>query len=280
MPIAEKIEATTTIVEPVVESTVDPKDKKPAETVVASKDKKPAEAKAKADEEAASNDDADPEADDKGIISLPKKAFMKKVSSMTNKELKRIFGTTDVDQIVEERKELEELRKSKSERDSKDEETRRKTLKEEERLKEDNAKLAKANEELKTALSAKDEEVVVDRQQSYLSAVATKVVDEESIDYALSKFRKHIQGMSNHAVEQMSEKDVRGWFDEWAKEHPRHARAASEEKKEPKKVGLTTAKKPESKPLDGKSGQPTQKRPMEMSKNELAAYKRERGLSY
>lgn len=277
MPNAEKIEAQPVIVEPVVEPIVDPKEKKPAEVVA---DKKPVvEAKSKKDEEPSDEDD-EPQPDDKGIISLPKKAFMKKVSSMTARELKRIFGTSDVDQIVTERKELEDLRKSKSERDAKDEETRRATLKEEERLKEDNAKLAKANAELKTALDAKDEEVVVDRQQSYLSAVATKVVDEDSVDYALSKFRKHIKGKSNHEVESMSEKDVKAWFEDFAKEHPKHARAPAEEKKEPKKVGLTTAKKPETKPIDGKSGQPTQKRPMEMSKQELSAYKKERGLSY
>lgn len=241
--------------------------------------KEPVRAKQQ-DEDASSS--KDPQVDDRGMISLPQKSFVKKVANMTARELRKIFGTSDVDKIVAERKEHEDLKKEKAERDAKDEKARRASMKEEERLKEDNAKLARERDELRDALAAKDEERIVDRQQHYLEGIAGRHVDGESVEYALSKFKRKVRAMTNAEVEEMDEAAVQKWFQDWAKDHPKHAREAADPKPkdEKPKVPLSTSKKPkDEKPREAPAGGTGQKKPIDMSPAELKQYMRERGHS-
>lgn len=268
------IEKTT---QPVTEPKTEPK-AEPPKTEPKTAAPKTEPAKGHEDDPSSSKDPA-PDAD--GMFHLSSKNFTKRIARMAAKELRKVFGTSDIDKITAERREHEELKKEKAERDKKEDEARRAAMKEEERLKEDNAKLAKRTKELEAALEAKDEERIVDRQQHYLEGVAAKVVDGDSVDYALAKFKRHIRGISNREVEAMDEKAVAAWFADWAKANPKHAReAASEPKQEPKKVPLSTGgKPPAAKPGDKAGGPAGNKKPIDMTPGELKQYMRSTGRS-
>jgi hypothetical protein len=238
----------------------------------------PKTAKPAADADDGASSSKDPQPGDDGLIKLSPKNFAKRLARMTNREMKKIFGTADFDKILQDRKDAESLRAEKADRDKKDEETRRAAMKEEERLKEDNAKLSREKQDLERALKQKDQDRMVDAQQHYLEGVAGKHVDADSVDYALGKFKKYLRGMTNSQVEDMDEASVGKWFQEWSKEHPKHA-IESKEPKEPKpKVPLNTGTRTGDKPAPA-TGNSAPKKPKEMTKAELAAYMKERGYS-
>jgi len=242
------------------------------------------------DEDASS----EPSTDDAGMIkAMPKKKFMERLVRMTNKELRSMFGTTDVDKILEERKELETLRKEKAESTEKADEERRAKMAEEERLKEDKQKLEKERDELRAALAEKDEEHLADKQGDYLKELASQGLTSKGTKYALMEFKQYIRSLSNRKVEKMTEKDVTGWFADYAKENPefaiktetaeeKTAREAAEKKEadaKKAKVKVDTSPKKAGQPVV-KSGAAPDKKPMDMTKAEFAVYKTQRGLSF
>lgn len=253
---------------------------------------------AKAEPPKGDDDDQDPTPDEKGIIALPQKSFLKRVAQMSAKELKRIFGTSDVDKIAAERKEYLDLKKGKEEADKKAEEERRAKLKEEERLKEDLKKKEEENEQLRQQTEAEKEERMADRQDTYLTGVAEKLFEADSVDYALSKFKKHLRDLSTSKVEKMTEGDVKEWFEDFAKKNPKHAKETEEAKAAREKAEKEEADKGKRRvPLDtkpktvpkrpgtietgkfaGKTVRPGQ--PNSMTAAEFAEYKKQHGISY
>jgi hypothetical protein len=218
---------------------------------------------------------------------------------MSAKELRRIFGTSDLDKIAEERKEAQSLKKAKEAADAKADEERRAKLDEETRLKEDLKKKEDRIAELERLNSEKEEGMLADRQEQVLTKIAAKLFEEDYVDVALDRFRRHVRGLSSSKVRAMDEEDVSTWFRQYAEKHPKIARGAdSTETDDDKKKRETAeaAKKPkvplDTKPKDrktatssldmgkfgGKTPRPGQ--PNSMNSTELAEYKRARGMSW
>lgn len=219
-----------------------------------------------------------PEPDEKGFVTMRFPLFMKRLARMTRREMKKQFGTDDMEAIVKEREELKALRTEKEERERKDR-TEKENL--EADLKKEKARADLAEEKANAA----EERVIVREADRDLEKVAGGIFDDEYADYALDKLAAH---MRKHPREVTKAKHAEAWLKEFAEKHPRMAKGyeakkaddaedkAEEKKAEVKKVPLTTdkVKRPEAK---GKT--PEAKNVMDMSRAEATAYAKSQGYN-
>ncbi len=184
-------------------------------------------------------EDQDPEADAHGMVSMPKDKFEKRIARASASVLRELFGTADRDKIAEMKRRHDELEKQEGERSKKDEADRRAKLKEEERLREDNQKLAREKQELQDQLLAQSDETLIERQDAVVQGLAAQHVDQEFAGYAADRFKRHLRGLSNQEVAKMSEEDVGEWFQKFAERHPRMAKPAAAKEPEAGKEATT-----------------------------------------
>lgn len=142
-----------------------------------------------------------PDGDDV-VIQMSPKAFKKRLNRLTTKELKAKFGTDDVDAILEERKELVTLRSEKvaREREAMTELERERTLRQEAEAKA-TASDARARSEAETR--------VYEREDSKMTRLAGKYIDEDFVDAELDRFAKHLRETHGRSgVKKLTEKQV------------------------------------------------------------------------
>jgi hypothetical protein len=210
---------------------------KKTEGAEAKPEKKPEaklEAKAEAKPEGSSkkianvtNDD-DEIPDDADLVNLSPRALKSRISRATKKELKDRFGTDDPEEIQAKLAKWAELEKGEEER-------KRAALSEKERLEAD---LAAANKRAETAerqARVAAEERVVDRMDQQVGKILGKHLDlddEDTYDIISRKLAKHLA--AEYTTEELKalydsgqmEKKLGKWAEEYAKSHPKYARAA------------------------------------------------------
>ena len=247
------------------------------ETKVAPHDKadKKAEPKAAAKKAKEDDEDDDPEPDDKGMVTLPYKSFIRRVARMTKRELMKNFGTDDVESIVKDREELKALRADKDKRD-------RDAMSEKQKLEADLKVATEKYEAAELRAEAAETRVMVRETHRDLEKLCGTYVEDEDVDDVLSRLKTY---MRKHKDEITKTKHAEAWVKDFVAKHPKYAKGAAAaetkegepDKKEPKKIAATTGgdKRP-----DGKAqGAPGPKHAMQMSKEELRAALAKNGLS-
>lgn len=201
--------------------------------------------------------------DKDGNIKMPFAAFKSRIARAKKSELKSVFGTDDRKKILSQKEEYEKLL---SEREKK----HREELTELERVKEDHRKAVERADALEKQIERDREDRDVQSVETKLTGVAGKLVQEEYVEYALERFRKHMLSSSAEDVAEYeaSEEKVAEWFDKWSERHPAMKHGVKEEK--PRKVGLTNGAESDLKDSK-KAGSVDPKDARTMSKAELRA---------
>lgn len=196
----------------------------------------------------ADDEDGEPTGDAEGMVRMPVGAFMRRVARMTKRELRRVFGTDDVDKIVEERQELQRLRTAEEQR-------KRDAMTEQERLKADKEAAEKRAAEAEDRARHVEEQRVVERVESDVLSTLRRFVDDDDADDVADKLARHIRSEYSAAeADRPTMKDVEKWAQEFVERHPKWKRgagaaqpvaakddkpAAKDDKPAPAKVPLT-----------------------------------------
>jgi hypothetical protein len=166
-------------------------------------------------------------------------AFKKRIQRASSAQLREMFGTDDTDKITKDWKRFQDIEK-------KHEEERRAKLDNEQKLKEDNAKLQSQLTEVTQRAQALEEDRVVDSFVTRVGRIASKHIDGEYVDDIVwGAFKRHVASLSEKEQEGMKEKDIDAWFKDYAEKKPKFAREVSAEKK-------ADEKPTEKKPVNGK----------------------------
>jgi|SRR5271166_5331918 len=163
--------------------------------------------------------------DAEGMVRMTIKSFMRRVSSMSRANLRKQFGTDNVEQIVEERKELEKLRAEKAENE-------KAKLTEVERLK---LEKKEAEDRADKAVSRADERElrsVAREVDATLKTFAKSIVDKEYVDVLLLKVAREASRHDDIKTPRQAMK----WMEDYIKSHPKIAKGAAEAKAEEKKA--------------------------------------------
>jgi len=225
-------------------------------------------------------DDVDDESIEKytdkhGNVTLPYKAFKSRISRATKKALNEVFGTDDRAEIIKRKEAYEALL-------TKQEQERRAKLDELTREKEDRKKLEEERDALRKQLENRERAEQVKETDGELRKAASEHVASEYEDFALDAFKKHVAKLSDDEIDGLSSKDVDAWFKAWAEKKPAMRKSPPEPEKRPISNGAQTGNRPSpssaSTALSGKTPRPGQ--PNSMTSQELAMYKRHRGLHY
>lgn len=214
-------------------------------------------------------DDEDPE--EKELYRLSGKALQGRLGRYNKKQLKDHFGTSNVDEIKAQLAEHKELK-------AKQEEARREKLDSEAKLKEDVEKERKRAETAETRAREVEDAHVVDKQQTRIEKSATAHIDEDLVDDAVERFRKHILSLSPKQVKKFTSEDVGAWFEKLAKDKPKFAKGGApvadpeaDKKKQPITNGGGGARRPPPISADGQKKTARPGQPNSMTKAELKA---------
>jgi hypothetical protein len=211
-----------------------PKDA-PAPKEAAKADAAPAKPEAKPDAEPMGDDESLPTDPDALLKPMTLKSFMRRVSSMTRANLRKYFGTDDVEAIVAERKELDEFRAKKVE-DEKAKLTEVERLKLEKKDADDRA--AKAEQRA----DARVQKAVAKEVESDLKSHVRGLVDRDDVEDFLDKLARAAADPDNgiKSVRQLKE-----YADRYVEKHPKWKKAEA---------------KPDAKPSDKPDAKPSDKR--------------------
>ena len=186
------------------------------------------------------------------------KAFMRRVAQMTKKELRRLYGTDDVELIVKERGELTELRKYKTETE-REKMTEREKLVAEKEESEQRALAAEQRAELEVSRAAARE--TNDQLSAHLSTLVDKADESDMLD-------KLARAVTKGGVRNM--RQAKEWCEEYVDKHPKWKKSGgadakadkgrAEPKAEPKaepdtrrRVPLSTSRRPTKPSAGGQS---------------------------
>ena len=212
-------------------------------------------------------DDEEPE--EEGEYTLSAAALRSRISRASKKQLRDQFGTDDPTEVKAKLDKLEKLEKAQ-------EEERRAKLAKEQQLQEDLEKEKQARTAAEKRAEAAENRRVVDKEYRRVTGVASKHIDEDLVEDAVERFRKHLRTMDDKDIESMTQKEEEKWFADLAKEKPKFAKVKADDKRgETQKVPLTNGARtarPDSLPAGGSSektfkpGQPNSYTKEEMRK--------------
>jgi len=166
------------------------------------------------------------QADDKGVIHMSESAFVKRLARAKSAELQKLFGTTDVNQIIKDRQDLLTFKAQK-------EVQRRATLDATARLQED---LKKANENAtthKTKLDQLQHRRLVEQQHNAVQGLARKYVNEDDLGDVMFIFGRALQRMKPEDRAKVNETSIETWFKNYVTKKPAFARAGVIAKRPP-----------------------------------------------
>ena len=229
-----------------------PKSEQKTETTPAPKQETTKEQKTDASPKPILDDEDELKADENGMLpAMTMKSFMRRVSSMTRANLRKQFGTDDVSQIIEERKELEKLRAEKAEAE-------KQKLTEVERLKVEKQEAEKRALDAEERANEREQRSVAREVDVTLKSHAKTLVDREYVDVLLMKVAKAAAKDDNISTPRQAQK----WMNAYVAKHPKLARAKAdapkaaeeqkakeaEETKPPRKVPITNGARNVGKP--------------------------------
>lgn len=230
------------------------------------------------------NEDEIPE--DAAILEMTPKALSSKVARSTRKQLKELFGTDDQEQIKKILAEHKTLT-DKAEADRVAQLTKEQQL-EDARKKAESRALAAENRARQV-----EETRIFEKQDSRISRIAGKIIDEDHVEVELVKFAKHLtETFKPKELDKMSdkqlEKEATTFFNERVKTKPKIARDYEEKKREELKAELK-GEKPKAKVTNGAGGDPPEGKekpsgeqvvPGKLPPKEFKAWKRANGYNF
>ncbi len=235
------------------------------------------EAKLETAIDALEDDESPLKPDEKGALTMPFKAFERRIERAGKAHLKAIFGTDNREEILKMKKDYEKVLAER-------EEERRSKLAAEEVLKEDLAKERKRANELESKWNAQQEEQAAAVEEERIGVIASKYLDADSFDLAHYKFAKHLKKLTAEKLDAYTDTDVENWYKNFAEKHPKHARPADAPPPAVKKVGLNVGasgdKKPSVKTVDPNAKTPVPGKANSMTNAEWNTYKRQHGITY
>lgn len=217
--------------------------------------------------------------DDADLFELTPRALKSRLTRHTKKEIKAIFGTDDVDEIMAKQKRLEALEQAEKKRE---EETLSATQKLE---KERDTEKARADA---AEIKARDmaEQRVFDKQENRLTRIADKFLDSDYIEDNLPKLAKWLKrNFTKVELKTLKDKDIQPFFENLIEKKPKLAKDYDPEKAKPKKVPADNSVKNNERPAAKGSGEGAEKtfapgKPNSMSREEARAAMRKEGYSY
>lgn len=221
-------------------------------------------------------DEDDEELDSKATFELSASAFRKRIDRANKATLKELFGTDDVEAIKKERENYLKLKETA-------EEERRKKLDEVTRLKEDKEKAEARAAEAERRAQEVENKRQLDEEVRALTRVAAKHLDEEYVEDIINgPFHRYVADLSDREREKLTERDVDGWFAEYAQKKPKLAKGYVEQKPKvlPATNGIVDNKRPaqvNGKDLTEKTPKPGQ--PNSMSRAEYNEWKKRQGYA-
>lgn len=221
-------------------------------------------------------------------------AISERVARERRKVLREEYGTDDPKKISEiraarkaEADEVKKLRDAEAER-------QRAALTEQQRLQADLERERERAAKLEAELTETRTQTQVEKQTAELRNIATRFVDADASDLALLHFQRHVQSLPVVEVKRLTPKAIERWFRKFAADHPKYARTDAPAATTPgplppkvaaptppaRKVGLTSGARPTPRTAAKPAAAPPPAKPiMEMTKAELRAYQRARGLA-
>jgi hypothetical protein len=299
---APEATSTPTIVDPLVVPGVTPpaKVEPPASPEPKSKEKEPpagngktapapdAATKGKKDDDKTpiTGDDDEPHPDEEGIIKMPLTSFQRRLARATRSELKRLFGTDSVHDIVAMKQELDKRRND-------DEEARKKSLAEIDRIKEDHAKEKTRAEKAEARAADLEEQQLAEQEDTRIRGIAVEHVKGRYYRVAANDLREHLIEEFKDDFSKVTEKYLSNWFKQYAKDNPELAvpPEPTDEEKKAAAAAAASGRAPitngpnATRPQQPTSGGPTGKdprpgRPNSMTPAEWNQYKREKGWNF
>lgn len=169
--------------------------------------------------------------DPRGMVQIPMAAFKKRLNRYNKTQLKEAFGTDDVEDLKSRLAEHGELK-------AQSEKQRIATLKKEEQLAEELAKERKLREEMEHRANqlAEDREYR-EADQEIRQLAESYVKPGKFVKLAMVEFAEYVRELDDDEAEKLKPRDVRAWFEKYAKENPDLAKPdkAGEKKPEVKK---------------------------------------------
>lgn len=196
------------------------------------------------------------------------------------KRLKEIFGTDDPEEIKRIKEEHQRLK-------TETEKQKRERMSREQRLQEDLKREQKVKEELEQRIQKMERDAAFAQQDSAIRGLAAKHIAQDYVDDVMFIYaRTVLANMDQAEADKVTEKDIAKWFADYAKKRPAFAREQGGNGTPAKKKPISTGKPPAGKPKptggseshQGKT--PAPGKPNSMTKEELAKYKKERGIQW
>jgi hypothetical protein len=176
------------------------------------------------------DDEIPPDAD---LLQLSRSAFKSRLERFSKKELRAHFGSDNIDEIKG------KLAKF-SEYETKAEEERRKTLSEQDRLKEDIDKATKRAEAAEQRAQQLEETHQFEQEETKMSRLAERFIDPDYIDAELSAFAKHLRKTyTKEQAEKLTEKDFEEYWTKRVEAKPKLAKDYEEKIKKAAGDGKT-----------------------------------------
>lgn len=234
---------------------------------------KPEESKPPVERTVSVGDDEYP-VDEKGFIQIPATAFKKRLNRYSKNQLREAFGTDDIADLKARLDEHGNL-KAKSEKE------RLATLAKEERLSEELAKERNA----RTLAETKAAKLVEDREYQAADTEVRSTAEQyikpgKMAKLAVYEFGEYVRELDDDEADALKPKDVKAWFEKYAKENPELALGSKPEKKTERKPishGAGDQESPPPMPISGgKTARPGQ--PNSMTDEEYRAYKASLGI--
>lgn len=259
------------------------------------------------------NGSEDDEIDNKSIYKLSGSAFRKRIERDRRRTLLAIDEASGGD-VAKLQERLKRLNDFEQQEEARRQEQMTAAEKQAEQVKAANERAEAAERRL----AAIEDEKVVQKEVERVSSIAKKFVDDDDVDDVVwGPFKKYISTLSEEDVNSLDDDDISRWFEDFTKRKPKYARGATAASQTatppaqepaaappaaptapaaktsvqqsnrmyvPRKQGITNGLKTNDKPspITANPQEKTLKPglPNSMTKEEVAAWKRERGLRY
>lgn len=217
-------------------------------------------------------------------IQLSPKDLTERLQRATSSQLKKLFGTDDVNEILAIKKEHDELK-------AKSEEARRLQLTENEKLKEDLAKAQKEAEAFRKKYDGERRSTVIAKEQTKIQSIFNEHLQPDVFKYVARDLAEDlitVRKLTPKQITALTEKDLRKWLSSYLKNKPLFAKVGSVSPDAKNKQPATNGGQPTPAPVPAPATAaktatdktPRPGKPNSMSDKEYREYKKANGLNY
>jgi len=221
------------------------------------------------------SDDDEPHPDDEGVIKMSLTAFNRRVQRASRSELRKLFGTDNIGDIVTMKQKLDSYEKER-------EEARQKSLSEIDKLREEAAVERKAREVAEARTSELQEDRLASQEDVHIRSIADEYIAPKYYKYAARDLREHLVETYDNDYDKVTDKVLKAWFKEYAEGNPELAVKSQEAEKPVAPItNGPVGTRPAAPPSGGPGGKDVRPgRPNSMSNAEWMAYRKQNGITY